>query len=71
MYHIPGIQEGGDWSSNSQDKWSFKPSELNLRNKPAEQMQQYFSESDPNANLDLSEKSNMVRRSALDSILKK
>jgi hypothetical protein len=71
MYNIPGIQEGGSWSSNKDGKWSFKPSELNLKNMPAEQMQQYFSESDPNAQLDLSEKQNNVRRSALESILKK
>jgi hypothetical protein len=71
MYNIPGIQEGGNWSSNKEGKWAFKPSELNLKNMPAEQMQQYFSEADPNAELDLSEKQNKVRRSALESILKK
>jgi len=71
MYHIPGIQEGGNWTPDSQGQWSFKPSELNLRNKPAEKMQEYFDESDPTAKLDLSEKSNMIRRKALESILKK
>jgi len=71
IYSIPSIQEGGKWTPDSQGKWSFKPSDLNLQNKPAEQMQEYFDESDPTANLDLSEKSNMIRRSALDSILKK
>jgi hypothetical protein len=48
-----------------------KPSELNLRNKPAEEMQKYFDENDPDAKLDLSENQNKIRRSALDSILKK
>lgn len=71
MYSIPGIQEGGSWSSDKEGKWAFKPSELNLKNMPAEQMQRYFDESDPNAELDLSEKENKIRRSALESILKK
>ena len=71
MYSIPGIQEGGTWSSNKEGKWAFKPSELNLKNMPAEQMQQYFSEADPNAELDLSEKMNKAKRSAIQDIMKK
>ena len=60
IYNIPGIQEGGEWSENDQ-KWSFKPSEVNLRNMPAEQLQKYFTEADPNAKLDLTGRFNKLR----------
>lgn len=60
MYHIPGIQEGGSWTGDD-DQWSFKPSDLNLDNMPAEQMEDYFSKADPNAKLDLSKRFNKLR----------
>lgn len=61
MYHIPGIQEGGNWNEDNQGKWSFKPSDINLRNMSAEHMQDYFNKADPNAKLDLSGKFNKLR----------
>ena len=62
VYSIPGIQEGGQWNEDSATKqWSFKPSDVNLRNRSAENLQNYFDESDPTAKLDLSGRFNKIR----------
>ena len=61
IYNIPGIQEGGQWIENEDKKWSFTPSDLNLRNMSAEQMVDYFSKADPNAELNLSKKFNKIK----------
>lgn len=62
MYHIPGIQEGGEWVKPEQEgeKWRFKPSDVNLRNMSGEHLQDYFKQADPDAQLDLSNRFNTL-----------
>lgn len=60
IYSIPGIQEGGEWNESTSN-WEFTPSELNLRNMPAEDMESYFEKADPEAKLNLSKKFNKLK----------
>lgn len=62
IYSIPSIQEGGEWNENKKNKkWEFKPSEVNLQNMPAEHLQKYFEEADPDANVDFTGRFNKLR----------
>lgn len=60
IYSIPGVQEGGEWNENSQG-WEFTPSDLNLSNMSAEELQNYFYEADPNAKLNLTGRFNKIK----------
>lgn len=60
MYHIPGVQEGGNWN----EKAEFTPSEHNLDNMPNDVMQRYFNEVEtPEAlNLPLEQRFSKIRQ---------
>lgn len=50
MYSIPGIQEGGEWN---EDYSEYTPSDVNMRNKDLGELDHYFKQVEPNAQLNL------------------
>ena len=40
-YSAPDMQ-GGQWQSGGKDRWNFQPSELNLQNRSAKDLADYF-----------------------------
>lgn len=51
MYHGQGGNMGGRWQELPGNKWSFTPGPTNLRNTSIPQLQQYFQQHEPDAQL--------------------
>jgi hypothetical protein len=69
-YHVPVVQQGGSWTGDDENGYSFTPSQTNLQNMPAGRMQQYFNQVETPESLNLPEdqRLSVARKEALRKI---